>query len=969
MRPIQFSTEPGSRSSSPKPNVVVHSSAEPQRRIRARDRSPSPLVETSFVGKRQMTRQETELAHRIAAKLLEQEVNAAPPAVTPQSPKRPVKYANEPRSRPISPSVSFLSRNRPSAEGRMRSPSPMRMQVETSFCGKQQSEHRQKSQDPVQSSKQPVPDQQHTNLTPVRYVTEPRSRPVSPGIPFNQQAVHASPVKYRSEPRSRPVSPSFKSELAAAVLGVKLRSERTRSPSPNQMKLETSFVGSKQNRNRDPSIDIVRGSPHMVPDQEVVHASPVKYRSEPRSRPVSPSFKSELAAAVLDLKRRNDRARSPSPNQMKLETSFVGSQANRNRDPSIDVVRGSPYSVPDQEVVHASPVKYRSEPRSRPVSPSFQKELAEAILGSKRRTERAISPSPNPMQLETSFVGSKQNRNRDPSIDIVRGSPHLVPDQEVVHASPVKYKSEPRSRPVSPSFQKELAEAVLGVKLRSERTRSPSPNQMKLETSFVGSKQSRNRDPSIDIVRGSPNLVPDQEVVHASPVKYKSEPRSRPVSPSFHKELAEAVLGVKLRSERTRSPSPNQMKLETSFVGSKQSRNRDPSIDFDRGSPHPVADQEVVKASPVKYNTEPRSRPVSPSNFLSNACTDRRACRSPSPSCRLVETSFVGPIRPQLGEAPEAGVQPAVHPVPDQEVLNAYRIKYSSEPRSRPVSPTVSIPETIRHHILEKKSSSSQMIAGDLPRTTRNPAPPPPPRRKTSIASSASSPIVPASDTKDFEVDWERQFHPSSEILNLQLSHSSSGMVNSPSKLMGSGRSKPVACPRPPANFVESAQNSPTAASPALIRRAEGLKDSPTTPSLPSSPVPTRRISFSSVFRRGSISSATEERPTITTTTTPTSGATGDVTLDSGRSKESKSRSVLSLLFGKKTKKKEDGDDSGADYSPGAETSPSPRAKKNSNKAALKLPIPSRESSPRRSMESADDMDDDADEFRHQVRP
>ena len=842
-RPIQFTTEPGSRSISPSLNVLVHSSAEPHRRIRTRDQSPSPLVETSFVGKKQMTRQETELAHRIAAKLLEQEVNPVIPdtpvtPMTPASPKRPVKYTNEPRSRPISPSVSFLSCGRP--EGRMRSPSPMRMQVETSFCGKQQSAQRQKSQEPIQLSNQSVPDHQIINLTPVRYVTEPRSRPISPVVPFDRPLQH----------------------------------ENTRSSSPNPALLETSFVGSKQNRNRDPSIDIARDSSHSAPAQEVVNPKPVKYSTEPRSRPVSPIFKPDSATYALDVDHKKERTRSPSPNRMVMETSFLGSKQNLNSEPSIDIVKSQRRRASNQEMrsVSASPVRYSTEPRSRPVSPTFKSDSAATYALDTDRMGQSRSSSPNRMLMETSFVGSKQKRNRDPSMDVVKGSPHPVPDREVVNASPVRYSTEPRSqpvsRPVSPILKSDTAMFGLDLEQKMERARSPSPNRMLMETSFLGSKQNLNSEPSVDIVRSPRRRAPNQEM-------------------------------------------------------------------------------EPVSASPVKYSSEPRSRPASPSSFLSEACTDRRVCRSPSPSRMLVETSFIGSKKPLRDESKDDAVQPIIHSISDQEVVIATPVKYATEPRSRPASPTTSIPDRGR------------------PSSTKNrTAPPPPPRRKTSIASSTSSrnsPTIP-NVASEFIADWNRQFpetsiaSASSEALNLHLSHTGSGMVNSPSKLMGSGRSKPVACPKPPPNFVESAQNSPTAASPALIRRAEAMRDSPTTPSLPSSPLPTRRISFSSVFRRGSISSIAEDK-----TTTPT---TPDV--ESVRSKEGKGRSVLSVLFGKKTKKKEDLDDSGADFSP-VEASPTSYGSKNTKKSALKLPIPSRESSPGRSFESNEDADEDADGFRHQV--
>jgi len=839
-RPIQFTTEPGSRSISPNLNVLVHSSAEPQRRIRPRDRSPSPLVETSFVGKRQMTRQETELAHRISAKLLEQEVNPVVPdtPMTPASPKRPVKYTNEPRSRPISPSVSLLSCNRP--EGRMRSPSPMRMQVETSFCGKQQLAQRQKSQEPVPINlNQSVPDHHNFSLTPVRYVTEPRSRPVSPGIPFD----------------------------------LPLANETMRSSSPNPALLETSFVGPKHTSNRDPSIDIVKGPSQPVQAKEVINPSPVKYKTEPRSRPVSPVFKSDAFTSTLEVEDKMKRTRSPSPNRMLMETSFVGPKQNPNRDPSIDIAKDSPHSAPAKEVVNPSPVKYKTEPRSRPVSPVFKSDTFTSALDVENRKEHTRSPSPNRMLMETSFVGSKQNRNRDPSVDIVTGSPHPVPDQEVVNASPVKYSTEPRSQPVS-----------------------------------------------------------------------------RPVSPIFKSDAAISVLEVENRLERARSPSPNRMLMETSFVGSKQNVNREPSIEIVRRPRRRASEQGMVSASPVKYSTEPRSRPVSPSSFLSEACIDRRVGRSPSPNRMLVETSFCGSKSPVPDKSEMDAIYPVVHPIPDQEVINTAPVKYTTEPRSRPVSPTISIPD------LNRTSSTKSRTA-----------PPPPPRRKTSVTSSTSSrnsPTVP-NVASEFIADWNRQFpdsnlaSSSSEALNLQLSHSGSGMVNSPSRLMGTLRSKPVACPKPPANFVESAQNSPTSACPALIRRAEVIRDSPTTPSLPSSPAQTRRISFGSVFRRGSISSIAEDK-----LATPTTLDDTDTTSEQTKSKEGKGRSVLSALFGKKTKKREDVDD--AEFSP-VEASQPDYSSKNRIKSDLKLPIPSHESSPGRSFESTEDADEDADDFRHQV--
>ena len=155
-------------------------------------------------------------------------------------------------------------------------------------------------------------------------------------------------------------------------------------------------------------------------------------------------------------------------------------------------------------------------------------------------------------------------------------------------------------------------------------------------------------------------------------VKYTTEPRSRPTSPMpsppqspmppFSRDQATRS-SLRLddgeasqrwlaspRYER-RASSPHRTLVETSFCGPKLIQQPDDRAMAPRG-PTPSLSSMSVNTLSVKYMTEPRSRPVSPTrNYLSasaNAAGDSRrgsfsSLRCPSPSHMKVETSFCGP--------------------------------------------------------------------------------------------------------------------------------------------------------------------------------------------------------------------------------------------------------------------------------------------------------------------------------------
>lgn len=308
-----------------------------------------------------------------------------------------VQYATEPRSRPTSPmgwlsaapsptpdrSGSFSSsRWLSSPRCERRASSPHRTLVETSFCGSQQKILQ-------------VPDD---DVVAPRGASSPQPSLLG-GSLLSMQSLQ--PVKYATEPRSRPTSPTptagSRSFLSLSqVPPDSRRGSVGRCPSPM---IETSFCGPKQIVRMD-SIekDPVRSTTGSISEASVTHSSdlrrpsivstqgessnsslrPVRYMTEPRSRPVSPSpsliSQTEKAAGsgCLDSPQISRAQRSASPHRMVVETSFVSKTANR-QDSIVDHQPGpsgrDATTITAEVSIHALPVQYATEPRSRPVSP------------------------------------------------------------------------------------------------------------------------------------------------------------------------------------------------------------------------------------------------------------------------------------------------------------------------------------------------------------------------------------------------------------------------------------------------------------------------------------------------------------------------------------------------------------------------------------------------------------------------
>lgn len=429
------------------------------------------------------------------------------------------------------------------------------------------------------------------------------------------------------------------------------------------------------------------------------------------------------------------------------------------------------------------------------------------------------------------------------------------------------------------------------------------------------------------------------------------------------------------RSLRPSSRCASPALIETSFCGAVAPRQTE---DTDAAIPSGTStSQQLTVGSntiqPVKYSTEPRSRPVSPSPNMLGTCTSaltdslHRVTRSPSPSSRIVETSFCG-----TRAIPSRENSLAKSPTGNQDEEQEPDLDSESSDTSIDSITEVTI---ARHH--------HSATAVEQPDTTS--------RDETSQDENVDFvqnwPDVPPVHLKTFEQPSKSGAASSSEETMSPLSHNGHAHVRvpaastaapaspMPSPRLAGGRNlpKPVACPKPPTNFPSfpqsdsSAQSSPLA-SPALFRRNDiNTEFSETASPSPSSPFPSRRTSLSSSFRRGSAAAteeavvgggaaATPQMPRKTSIaasmSSRTSGASPVEEAPEAASNK-KGRSVLSALFGKRpTNKKAD--------------------KNETKKSGLSLPVQSRDSSPGRSFgesgPSGDDLDDEeGDGFRHQV--
>ncbi len=414
--------------------------------------------------------------------------------------------------------------------------------------------------------------------------------------------------------------------------------------------------------------------------------------------------------------------------------------------------------------------------------------------------------------------------------------------------------------------------------------------------------------------------------------------------------------------------------VETSFCGvapsTEENHHNEQHLSVTGEKRKNRQEQIQVPQQAVKYSTEPRSRPVSPSpsNLLSSATSTpdpiRRAIRSPSPNSRMIETSFCGtravPRPESLLVAPS-----------NQERMDEAELVSSSSDTSIDSITEVSVVRNHKHFDRENETISDR---GD-----------------SAVENGSQQP-----QNSEFVTDWpdvstnqstkfdtpERQSSGASSEDTISLpSQNGSGHVISATpastapfspSLSRPGRQmpKPVACPKPPKGFLpspsdSSAQSSPTA-SPAFFRRGDYMEPTETASPSPSSPFPSRRTSLSGVFRRGS--AATDE-PSLSGTPSTSrkaslaavskSGTTPveeepEMTPNAGEIPNKKNRSVLSVIFGKKSGKKNNKSN-----------------EEGNNSRALTLPVKSRDTSPGRSTgPSGDDLDEEDEDdkgFRHQV--
>ena len=231
-----------------------------------------------------------------------------------------------------------------------RSPSPHRMLVETSFCGPKtpaaaaaEVEH---ELDQLESDVSRRP----SLLNPSTWFGDSRCN--SPlNSPISPTSIRAFMIKYATEPRSRPTSPmgwasSANSPTPTPGLTASdsmqsrwLASPRLqrRASSPHRTLLETSFCGQKQMQ--VPGDEVApRGPSPAPPTLLAIHAKPVRYATEPRSRPTSPTVHRSLLSSPVppssDTRRGSQSSRCVSP---MIETSFCGPKRILPRDSDDDI--------------------------------------------------------------------------------------------------------------------------------------------------------------------------------------------------------------------------------------------------------------------------------------------------------------------------------------------------------------------------------------------------------------------------------------------------------------------------------------------------------------------------------------------------------------------------------------------------------------------------------------------------------
>jgi len=194
----------------------------------------------------------------------------------------------------------------------------------------------------------------------VNYVTEPRSRPTSP-LGFSPPASPMPPFS-----RNQGTRYSLRSDDSEAVQQRWLASPRCerRASSPHRTLVETSFCGAKFIQLPVDTDVAPRGPSPSLSSTSIntLNTIPIKYTTEPRSRPASPP-RNYLSTGPDSRRGSYSSLRCPSPCRTKVETSFCGAKQVARAQESQDrielapkgqyyvfcyVIRASLYSCPNE---------------------------------------------------------------------------------------------------------------------------------------------------------------------------------------------------------------------------------------------------------------------------------------------------------------------------------------------------------------------------------------------------------------------------------------------------------------------------------------------------------------------------------------------------------------------------------------------------------------------------------------------
>ncbi|KAK2707824.1 uncharacterized protein LOC136029219 [Artemia franciscana] len=430
-----------------------------------------------------------------------------------------------------------------------------------------------------------------------------------------------------------------------------------RSPSPHRMLLETSFCG-KNPLNDDPlETSLNRASPfltalggmstsHPSPTPSNYKGQPIKYITEPRSRPVSP----------------NPAVPSPTLSIDSRSTPLLRKPLEYNDIACVDDISSDNVSLPSRKVSDTTDSNFDQLVSSQSSSPQSVRQHGQrpkTLLTHSSSSKRAISPFK--MIYETSFCGIRPLESEYDNSDVSFLSLSRTPSR-ATSPRPISYKSEPRSRPVSPLPPKSAtlpADCSLFTfddkcKRLQNKMRTPSPKRM-YETSFLTGHNSSIED------YGYIPVKCELKPVSPQPVQYETEPRNRSTSPAaitskelsrfrtehstcldsdlliqkvnahmegietFNYDLRErsdsisceidiSKRGHSLNVDKTkktpsqsRSNSP-RVNYETSFCGSKFS---DLGYDLNILQTSPIIGKKCLP-KPINYDREPRSPSPSP---------------------------------------------------------------------------------------------------------------------------------------------------------------------------------------------------------------------------------------------------------------------------------------------------------------------------------------------------------------------